>query len=276
MAPITEQAPETTATREVLIAAQTEEGFSVYSSTSPQVMFLVQGDRQHPHCSCPAFKTLGHQAGFRCDHIRAVENLLPELPLEQTGEAETPTQPAVAERGNGTPVTMTLKRSISPDRRIDSMSIEFAMPLGGSTQDAVITKAMRLLETQEMISNSFLDQRSEELEQGDEQPDEESDHSDGTPARILGINGMNTRYGWRLYLAVQVNGQKVKVFGNRQKIGEYLKEAGCGDLGGNIRSGVQINQPCRAITRRSEDGQYLNVEQLLPARNGNGNGRQGR
>ena len=186
------------------------------------------------------------------------------------------------------PVTMTLKRSVSPDRRIDSLSVEFSTPVSGNYPEATADQAIGLLQMQEDIAGAFLRSPHGQNGQGDEAPRNGNGNGNGrsqqggeVPAQIVAIGGMNTRFGWRLFLNVQVNGQQVKLFGNRQQLAQHLEDAGCGNLSGNIRSGVQIGQDCRAVTRPSDDGRYLNIEKLLPSRNGNGNngggnGRTGR
>jgi hypothetical protein len=171
---------------------------------------------------------------------------------------------------------MTLKRSVSPDRRIDSLSVEFTLPVDGTSPDAAVDQAMNLLQIQEDITGAFRQsQGGNNGQEGNDPPRGNGNGNgqngqDGAPARIVAISGMNTRYGWRLFLNVQVDGQQVKLFGNRQQLAQHLEDAGAGDFAGNIRSNVQIGRDCRAITR--QDGRYLNIEKLLPARNGNGNG----
>lgn len=277
MNPVAEPTPAAQAAREVLIATQTRDGFQVYSPSSPQAVFLVTGDSTRPHCSCPAFKALEHQPGFRCDHIKAVEAMLPD-PAPQASSGEDAYPPSWNGEGNPNPapVTMTLKRSVSPDRRIDSLSVEFTLPVDGTSPDAAVDQAMNLLQIQEDITGAFRQsQGGNNGQEGNDPPRGNGNGNgqngqDGAPARIVAISGMNTRYGWRLFLNVQVDGQQVKLFGNRQQLAQHLEDAGAGDFAGNIRSNVQIGRDCRAITR--QDGRYLNIEKLLPARNGNGNG----
>ena len=268
------------APREVLIATQTRDGFQVYSPSAPQAVFLVTGDTHRPHCSCPAFKALEHQPGYRCDHIKAVEAMLPDPPPPSApSEADYP--PSWDGEGNPTPapVTMTLKRSVSPDRRIDSLSVEFTMPVSGDAPDAAVDQAAGLLQIQEDIAGAFLQGTSgSHAPQGNDTPRHGNGNGNGhahpdpdgaNAAHIESVGGMNTKYGWRMFLAVQVSGQQVKLFGNRQQLAQALEDAGAGDLAGNLRSGTPINRDCRAITR--QDGRYLNIEKLLP-RNGSGNG----
>jgi hypothetical protein len=52
---------------------------------------------------------------------------------------------------------MLLKRSVSPDGRIDSLSIEFTAEVGGATPTEVSARAARLLALQSAIVKGFLD-----------------------------------------------------------------------------------------------------------------------
>jgi hypothetical protein len=76
---------------------------------------------------------------------------------------------------------------------------------------------------------------------------------------------MDGRWGRRLFINVQVNGHTAKLFGTRKQLGEALTAAGYANLAANVAEGMQLNLPCRAITKPTEDGRFLNIEKLFPA-----------
>ena len=82
---------------------------------------------------------------------------------------------------------------------------------------------------------------------------------------MLSVGGVNTKWGRRLYIAIQANGQTLKFFGSRKNLADALVGAGYAQLAERIDEGKALNVPCRVVTKPSEDGRYVNVEQVLPA-----------
>ena len=95
------------------------------------------------------------------------------------------------------------------------------------------------------------------------------------PAQLLNIAGMNTRGGWQTFINVQVNGTTTKVFGNKRELGEFITAAGFASIADHISQGMMLNLPCRVVTKRSQDGKYLNIEQVFPIKPLEPNGRMG-
>jgi hypothetical protein len=81
-------------------------------------------------------------------------------------------------------------------------------------------------------------------------------------ARLLSIGGLDGKWGRRLFIAVQVNGRTAKLFGTPNQLAAALASAGYPNR--EIAEGLALDVPCRAITKPSADGRFLNVEQLLP------------
>jgi hypothetical protein len=91
--------------------------------------------------------------------------------------------------------------------------------------------------------------------------------SDGAiPAELVSIGGMDGKFGRRLYITVQANGQSLRLFGNKKQLGEHLTAIGCAQLAGRIAKGLSINTSCRILTKPSQNGKYTDVAQVLPAR----------
>src|SRR5947209_530651 len=122
-----------------LIVAKTEEGFRVYSVHTPSKMYLVKKEGERWTCTCPDFDSHKLDTTWRCKHILAVSPWQNQEPVQapQAGNGE-PNEPALPAETLGEPpapkmrtrkspngsAQMLIKRSVSPDGRIDSVSVE--------------------------------------------------------------------------------------------------------------------------------------------------------
>lgn len=290
------------AREETLVAMPAEGGFRVYAPSDPARTYLVSGTAAVPDCTCPEFREeAGEDPDFRCRHILAVESQLPQpTPLDDEereerraiqaeGAAPQTVLTAVANSG----AQMTIKRSASPDGRIDSLSIEFTCPVEGLTQGAIKARAAKTLNVQDDIIAGFLERHYEGTEAGGDEEREtgnssghsdrrnggngrsrnrnERDHAnddDGTlNARMLDVRGMQTRYGWRMFINVRAGNKTYKLFGDRRALGDFVTDVGYPDLSRNLNSGTELNIPCRVTLKQSEDGRYQNVDEVFPAEN---------
>ena len=277
---------------ETLVAMQTADGFRVYAPSDPSRTFMVSGTADFPDCTCSEFKEqIGVDPDFRCRHILAVESQLPgATPLDEEereerraiqAEGAAPAQPALTALAQSG-ARMTLKRSASPDGRIDSLSVEFSCPIEGLTVSAVKAKAGKTIRMQDAIIGEFLEaNRPEEEEEaegnGHRQAARANGRRGGQPgeavaARLVDVQGMQTRYGWRMFINVESDGKTYKLFGARRDLGEAISAAGYPDLSRNLASGTELDVPCRVTLKRSDDGRYQNVDEVFPE-NGNGGSR---
>jgi predicted nucleic acid-binding Zn finger protein len=255
---------------ESLVISRTEEGFRVYAPADPTKSYIVGGGPDEPNCTCPDFQYHQGSPGAYCRHIQAV--------LAQTSAATTTDNYdqeerralqnedlPEPERKNGG-AQMLLKRSVSPDGRIDSLSVEFSCPVDQASAGQIKATAHRTLQLQAEIVQGFLAANGKENGRRPEPAAYPAPYGNGAlPGQMLAIGGINTKWGRRLYIAVQSNGDTLKFFGSRKQLAEALASAGYPQLGERIEEGQQLNVACRIVTKRSEDGRYVNVEQVLPA-----------
>ena len=237
----------------IWVVSRTEEGFQVYDAGDRSKRYKVSGTPEAPQCTCTTFQW--HKTP--CEHIEAVfqqvngqhaqDDAVPNGQLSSNGNAHY---------DDGS-LMMMLKRSVSPDGRIDSLSIEFSLPVELNGQ--LPAQAQQLLQTQSAIAATFLNGNGNG--NGNAQP---VVANGPVPAQILSVGGMNTKWGWRPFLNVSANGQNLRLFGSRKQLAEQLSTAGYAQLGSNLNNGVALNVPCRATLKPSEDGKYVNVERLLP------------
>src|SRR5713226_2337022 len=149
---------------EPLVISRIDEGFRVYSVANPGKSYLVSGSAEAPACTCPEFQN--GTLGSRCRHIEAVlarygrgngeaeaDNYAREERLAIQNEGRV----APDQGRQAGPAVMLLKRSVSPDGRIDSLSVEFTAEVDGMAPAEVADRAARLLALQTAIVKGFLD-----------------------------------------------------------------------------------------------------------------------
>lgn len=259
---------------ETFVISKTENGFKVYSPTGYTRPAIVTGIPDTPSCTCADFRVNADDPDYRCAHIDAVLERYgspksdPEQDeyereerdaLRQEGQA-----PPAPPTGNGQAAQMLLKRSVSPDGRIDSLSIEFTSPLNGDPVTAIASRADEILALQDRIARGFL--AGSRRRTASSVPSGAPVMTDGAqPATMLGIGGMDGRFGRRLFLRVQVGERILRVYGGKKQLAEILLAAGQPVSIQEIREGLRLDISCRVVTAPSADGRFLNVERVLPA-----------
>jgi hypothetical protein len=243
----------------------------------------VNGTPEAPQCTCPDFQVHNQDPEWRCKHIIAVFNLPPKEIAADPYDAEErkaiqeeskePEPKAKKAKANGTS-QMVLKRSVSPDGRIDSLSVEFMLPVGKGAAEEIKERAAEAMQLQSEIVAGFLTNNGKEKNgretaavrsQPAKSEQKRSDSDDGSVfAQIVSIGGMNTQKGWRLFMNFNVNGRNCKLFGTRKELAQHVVDAGFTNLVNRIEDGMIFNLPCRVITRPSADGRFLNIERVLP------------
>ncbi len=252
-----------------LVIMRTEGGFKVYSPAKPGVSYLVSGDAKNPHCTCS--ENANGNGGARCVHIAAVLNSFGS-PEEDRVAAEERRAIQDESRGAqhnglgdrpGVPTQMLVKRSVSPDGRIDSLSVEFSAPVDESVARDVADRAARLLALQSAIVRGFLD--GAKNGNGVRPTPQNRDGASGAAlAEMVGIGGMDGKWGRRLFIRIEANGHSLRLFGNKSQLAEAIKTAGFARMAERIEEGVALRVPCRVITVPSPDGRFLNVERVQP------------
>jgi hypothetical protein len=268
-----------------LIASKTEEGFRVYSLHNPSQIYLVRQEGERWTCTCPDFETHKTDTTWRCKHILAVApwqkkedgQALPAS-VEESAAAPAPAQPpeeppAPKQKRRGAnqsvpPVQMLIKRSVSPDGRIDSVSVEFSMPVSGIPENEIKSKAVKTLQLQREICASFLQVNGHTVPApAPPTAPPAPSNGNGMPvfARMTDIGKMNGRWGERLFITFQVNDRRCRLFGSAKQLATHITSAGY-EIGPEaIANGLRLDLPCRVTTKPSDDGKYLNVDQVLPA-----------
>jgi hypothetical protein len=202
--------------------------------------------------------------------------------------------PHAAAAGNGhgqtgTPVQLVLKRSVSPDGRIDSLSVEIHQTVGlGGPEDA-LRQATDTIALEDRIVG-FFRQRSHPQGYGQAQnggayagngqahhgyppsgngyappaPGAPGYGAAPVPAELTHIGGMQTKRGYSLYLNVRVNGQDARLFGPADKLAGYIADAGYQPNGFHIARDTQLRLPCQVELDRKTNSKYPVIERVLP------------
>jgi len=292
----------------VLIASKAEEGFRVYSLQTPSTIYQVRNDGERWTCTCPDFEAHKSDTTYRCPHILTVApwpngDHSATTPRPDNGHAKDaaipalpPTEPPTEKkrgrkRSNGS-VQMLIKRSVSPDGRIDSVSVEFSMPVADIASSEVKDKAVKTLELQKEIVGAFLRLNAAASPTSTAHPTTApqsapkpqtppptqtpaNGHGKPVHARLIDIAKVNGRYGDRFCINVQVNGRWSRIFGSAEQLAADIAKAGHQIAPADIAPGLRLNLPCLVVTKPSEDGKYVNVEKVLPLNSqpkGGGNG----
>jgi hypothetical protein len=251
-------------TEERLIISLNEEGnFRVYSPAYPSKSYTVSGTPEGPQCTCPDFQDHKDDPEWKCKHMLAVLNLVnrsADPVASQNEEFQNPKEENMADPINV--LQMHIKRSVSPDGKIDALSVELTYPVESGSSDEIKESAERLIAVVSEIVGEF----KEENGKGNEpQKTQQSTGNGSVPAQMLGIGGMQGKWGGRrLFLNFDVNGQTLKLFGSRNELAKYISYAGFPDLSEHIAEGTTLNLPCKVIAKPSADGKYLNIEKVFP------------
>ena len=159
--------------------------------------------------------------------------------------------------GSKYPVSqMRVKRSVSPDGRIDSLSVEITSPLEGLDPDELARRAREIVAGEAKVVEVFLGRNGTEPAP---KPSTKPKDNGETPAHMLAIGGMDTEWGRRLFVTFRVNGETARVFGSPKKLagllaaaGTPLEEAAIGEgvdmtsRVGSSRAGPRTASTCRS------------------------------
>lgn len=266
-----------------LVMVRTEDGFRVYSPANPGQSYTVSGSPENPTCSCPEFQH--GRKDERCVHISAVLNSFP-VPQERDEDRYAAEERRAIQgegragedhgcSGTNGATQMLIKRSVSPDGRIDSLSVEFSTGVDGMPVAHVTRRAAELLALQSGIVQGFL--AGAKNGNGTKPKDTSDNGVNGAAlAEMVDIGGMDGRWGRRLFIRIQANGQSLRLYGSKPQLVEAIKNAGFARAAERIEEGVALRVPCRVITKPSPDGKYVNIERVLPVQAPETNGGAGR
>ncbi len=259
---------------ETFVIAKSSDGYRVCSPLAPADQVVVSGIPRDPQCTCLDFTHPDRPPEWQCKHIQAVLKEIgrkPEVngspaPANGNGSNLPPQKKKATGGKNGHGALMLLKRSVSPDGRIDSLSVEFSCPVASVTSGEIRQQAERILALQSEITAGFLKTNGNGKHAQNGQNG--TDDPNAVPGQMLGVASMNGRWGRRLFINVLVNGQVLKLFGSERQLAEAVSATGFVGSADRLVEGYTLNLPCRVVTRPSLDGKYQNIERVYPPKNG--------
>ena len=191
-----------------------------------------------------------------------------ELPAEQEFDTCSPLE-AEPQEVALQPSRMLLRRSLSPDGFIDSVSVEIELGVEGLSAGDIKTKGLKALLLESEIAQGYLGNLPAKSKLPLQARAQNRNHNgvagnggSGVPARLLDI-GMTRNNNY--FINVKIGKRTAKLFGNAYQLVAKLAKAGQDLTPDAISEGLRLNFPCRALTKPSDDGKYLNVVDIFPA-----------
>src|SRR5438046_5763419 len=190
------------------------------------------------------------------------ENLPPVQEKTLVQEKSGPPKPGTPKRArrvaNGS-AQMLIKRSVSPDGRIDSVSVEFSMPVADISNGEIKDKALKTMQLQKEIVGAFLKLNGQKVpaknavQNPQPSPPEKSDGP--VFARMIDIGRVNGKWGERLCINVQVGDRRCRLFGSADQLALQIARAGFHVNPEDIEDGRRLNVACLVVTKPSDAGQ---------------------
>lgn len=245
------------------IISESEDGYQVHAPGSSGTPYLVSGLPNDPTCTCPDYEHHASDPDWRCKHILAV--------LDRVGGSAKPT-PRKA-NGEAAGSRVLIKRSVSPDGKIDALSVEVSAPVDGQTAPEAETRAGRMLALSDRIVDRFLQKNGDQLEENGGEPAaprRPEPRAKATvppgrsePAELVTVRGEDGKWGRRLYITVRTEDGYLRLYGTENQLAEHLIDAGYPELSDRIEEDASLRAPCRIVTETNEDG-YVEVTDVLP------------
>ena len=184
------------AERETWLIAETENGYRIHSPTSGGRPYPVTGISDALRCTCPDFEHHEDDPEWRCKHVLAVSaryglgdnGVATSALVRPIALGSNPAEPSCAN------TVMLLKRSVSPDGLIDSLSVEFSCPVQEDASQAVVRQAELLLELQAEIVEGFLGKNARPVSPTP-RPDHRTTEGTGEPAELLRVGDADGKAG---------------------------------------------------------------------------------
>lgn len=260
-----------------LVVSRTDNGYRVFEARHPSKQYLVSANLDDPGCTCDAFAEDG-----ACEHVRAVlaqTNGGAQGKHDERRAIEAGGQPAQKRKRRNAKADasalMTLKRSVSPDGRIDSLSVEFTCPVEQVSVSEIKTRSTGMLKLQADIVSAFLAGNGKQANglapngtNGNGHRPAPNTNGGPVAATMLRVGSSNGKWGPRLFISLQANGQGLRRFGTAKQLVEVLSSAGYRYTERDIADGLRLDLPCLVVTKPSANGRYVDVDRVLPRNDG--------
>lgn len=262
--------------------ARTNKGYLVHAGTKTYEVIV---ENEKIVCNCNDFeKKQKEDSSYYCKHITAAladfeaeqsyaSAVKPDTAEQPNGKASSPSKPnGVAKAPITFPVKqvpapsaqthMLIKRSLSSDGRIDSISVEVDFGLVDEDETVVKTQALKALRLQDTIIKEFigLEQVKEDLPE----PPQVITPTSAIPEEA--VNAIMTKVGLTqsksFYITFELpEGKTAKLFGNQKYLSNQIAVAGFSFPAEKIVEGIILNIPCKVTT--VINGKFINVDKVF-------------
>jgi hypothetical protein len=247
---------------DTFVIAREGDQFRMYAPGNPAEVSTVRITDKETVCTCTEFIEKGGDSEFRCKHILAVQKIpnATRIPSAVRVPSHAPEPQTSVSSGNGAR-HMLLKRSISPDGRIDSLSVEFSLAVGSESETEMVEKANAALAIQSVIIAGFLGKESN----GNGKDETKGVATNGLKAaKIVAFGFRPTKWGQRAALTFEVEGDRLAFFGSRERLREVLNFAGYPAVGKDLSTPFDTDLACQVTVKKTEDGKYTNIDRVYP------------
>jgi hypothetical protein len=192
-------------------------------------------------------------------------------PLQQADAGDYDTCSPVA--ATGSPPTHSgrmLVRSLSTNGKVEVVSVKLDLPFDSLTARQIVAQALNALKLEtEIIEAYFSGAVSHPAApfpvNGNRQvADSTAEEEESAVTATLVDIGKTKSNAY--FINVKVGAQTARLFGHRRELVTQLARAGVDLTPEAISEKLALNTPCRAITKPSKNGQYLQVIKLFPAK----------
>lgn len=192
-------------------------------------------------------------------------------PVQQTDAGDSDTcSPVAATSSLPVHSGRMLVRSLSTKGKVEVVSVKLELPLAALTPAEIKAQGLTALRLEAEIIEAYFSSAASPpsasvavngyRQFADSAAQEEEA---AVPATLLDIGKTkNNAY----FINVKVGAQTARLFGHRRDLVTQLARAGVDLTPEAISERLALNTPCRAITKPSNDGRYLLVVKLFPAK----------
>lgn len=159
-----------------------------------------------------------------------------------------------------------IKRSLSGDGRIDSISVQIDFGFAEEDEAIIKTQALKALKLQDTIIKEFIgvDDIKEDLPE----PPQVVMPTSSIPEEALDcimtkVGVAQSKWGTSFYITFELpEGKTAKLFGSQKHLSNQIAVAGFHFPPEKIIEGIVLNIPCRATTVLN--GKFINIDRVFP------------
>ncbi|HEY6807097.1 MAG TPA: hypothetical protein VI306_26200 [Pyrinomonadaceae bacterium] len=229
-------------------------GYRVVDPSRPNSPYLIEEVVNRFLCGCNDF-----EESLTCQHVRAVLSYLAEE--KRNGGNIGPQLKVASTNAEPSSATMALRRSISPDGRIDSLTIEFSTPVDNTSFRDITARALNILKLQSVVTKEFL-----LTAHAGRQSDRSNGHNQVVTlnAKMIRIGDVPTKRDRPLFIEFHLEDHGARLFGTASELAQAITDAGYPYAPEEIFAGQTIDASCQVLIKSSRNPLYAEILRVLP------------